>query len=109
VLRYEIKNLFATQPSILYFSFLGLEPDGCLVADQFRIRTKTFENAGAGKEKGLIRLLDDVPAKKNVLFCDGVVFFLDRRLLMGAKIFNQSKLHISYGYPKRKPHLQYRK
>ena len=68
LLRYEIKNLFATQPSILYFSFLGLEPDGCLVADQFRIRTKTFENAGAGKEKGLIRLLDDVPAKKNVLF-----------------------------------------
>ena len=86
MLRYEIKNLFAAQPSILYFSFLGLEPDGCLVADQFRIRTKTFENAGAGKEKGLIRLLDDVPAKKNVLFCDGVVFFLDRGLLMGASI-----------------------
>jgi hypothetical protein len=33
LLRYEIKNLFATQPAILFFSFLGLEPDGCLVAD----------------------------------------------------------------------------
>jgi hypothetical protein len=42
LLRYEIKNLFAAQPSILYFSFLGLEPDGCLVADQFRIRSNNF-------------------------------------------------------------------
>ena len=37
LLRYEIKNLFATVD--LIFSFIDLEPDGCLVADQFRIRT----------------------------------------------------------------------
>ena len=61
------------------------------IADQFRIRTKTFEITGAVKEKGLIRLLDDVPAKKTVLFCDGEVFFLDRGLLMGA-ILNNRKL-----------------
>ena len=40
----------------LIFSFIDLEPDGCLVADQFRIRTKTFEITGAVNEKGLIQL-----------------------------------------------------
>ena len=54
LLRYEIKNLFATVD--LIFSFIDLEPDGCLVADQFRIRTKTFEITGAVNEKGLIQL-----------------------------------------------------
>jgi hypothetical protein len=29
----------------LIFSFLGLEPDGCLVADQFRIRTNNYRKA----------------------------------------------------------------
>jgi len=47
MLRYEIKNLFATQPSILFFSSLGLEPDGCLVADQLRIRTNNYRKARA--------------------------------------------------------------
>jgi len=50
----------------------------------------TSEITGAGNEKGLIPALDDVPAKKNVLFCDGGVFFLDRNLLMGAKILTIS-------------------
>ena len=40
----------------LIFCFIDLEPDGCLVADQFRIRTKTFEITGAVNEKGLIQL-----------------------------------------------------
>jgi hypothetical protein len=34
--------------------------------------------------------------KKTVLFCDGEVFSLDRGLLMGASIWNQGKLQISY-------------
>ena len=55
---------------------------------------KTFEITGAGKEKGLIPLLDDVPAKKNVLFCEGEVFFLDRGLLMGAILCNMEPAEI---------------
>jgi hypothetical protein len=51
-----------------YFFIIGLEPDGCLVADQLRIRTKKFEITGAGTEKRLTPLLEDVPAKKNVAF-----------------------------------------
>jgi hypothetical protein len=49
------EGLFASQPSIFTFSFIGLDPDGCLVADRIRIRTKNIENSGAGNEKGLIR------------------------------------------------------
>ena len=60
----------------LIFSFIDLEPDGCLVADQLRIRTKTFEITGAGKEKGLIPLLDDVPAKKMYFFAMERYFLL---------------------------------
>ena len=56
----------------------------CLVADQFRIRTKTFEITGAVNEKGLIQLWMMSLQKKTVLFCDGEVFSLDRGLLMGA-------------------------
>jgi len=70
----------------LIFSFIDLEPDGCLVADQFGIRTKTFEITGAVNEMGLIQLWMMFLQKKTVLFCDGEVFSLDRGLLMGAII-----------------------
>ena len=73
----------------LVFSFIDLEPDGCLVADQFRIRTKTFEITGAVNEKGLIQLWMMSLQKKTVLFCDGEVFSLDRGLLMGAQYFKE--------------------
>jgi len=33
--------------------------------------------------------------QKNALFCDGEVFFVDRGLLMGASIPNQTILQIS--------------
>ena len=52
----------------LALSFIDLEPDGCLVADRSRIRTKKFEITGAGTEEGRIPLLEDVPAKKIVAF-----------------------------------------
>ena len=45
---------------------------------------KKIEITGAGTEKRLTPLLEGVPAKKSVDFCDGEVFFLDRNLLMGA-------------------------
>jgi len=48
------EDLFASQPSIFTFSFTGLDPDGCLVADRIRIRTNKFENPDAGYDKGLI-------------------------------------------------------
>ena len=70
----------------LIFSFIDLEPDGCLVADQFGIRTKTFEITGAVNEMGLIQLWMMSLQKKTMLFCDGEVFSLDRGLLMGAII-----------------------
>jgi len=89
LLRYELKKLFAAQLSILFFPSLGLEPDGCLVADQIRIRTKTIEKPGCRLRKGAVPTLDCVPAKKIVLFCDVEVFFIDRGLLMDAKISNQ--------------------
>ena len=57
-----------------------------------------MESTGAGKDKGLIPFLDDVPAKKIVLFCDGGVFFLDRGLLMGASMSTCYKFNISNAY-----------
>jgi hypothetical protein len=85
LLRYEILSVSSLRNRRFYFFIIGLEPDGCLVADQLRIRTKKFEITGAGTEKELTPLLEDVPAKKNCsFFCDGEVFFLDRVLLMGA-------------------------
>ena len=36
------EDLSASQPSIFAFSFTGLDPDGCLVADRIRIRTNKF-------------------------------------------------------------------
>ena len=46
------EDLLATQPLILFF-LNDLDPDGCLVADQLRIRTKTLESTGADNKKGL--------------------------------------------------------
>jgi len=37
----------------LAFSFIDLEPDGCLVADQLKVHAKHFEKQGADKQKGL--------------------------------------------------------
>ena len=38
--------------TVCYFSFNGLDPDGCLVADQLRVRIKTLEKPGAVTQKG---------------------------------------------------------
>ena len=68
------------------FYFLNdLDPDGCLVADQLRACTKTLESTGADKQKGLIPIWRLTLQKKDIIFCDGEVFSLDRGLLMGAK------------------------
>ena len=67
------------------FYFLNdLDPDGCLVADQLRACTKTLESTGADKQKGLIPIWRLTLQKKDIIFCDGEVFSLDRGLLMGA-------------------------
>jgi hypothetical protein len=68
LLRYEILSVSSLRNRRFYFFIIGLEPDGCLVADRSRIRTKKFEITGAGTEKGLTPLLEDVPAKKIVAF-----------------------------------------
>ncbi len=60
----------------LIFSFIDLEPDGCLVADQFRIRTETFEITGAVNEKGLIQLWMMSLQKKLYFFAMVECFFL---------------------------------
>jgi len=49
------EGLSATQPPILFF-LNDLDPDGCLVADQLRIRTKTLESTGADNKKGLLSI-----------------------------------------------------
>ena len=68
------------------FYFLNdLDPDGCLVADQLRACTKTLESTGADKQKGLIPIWRLTLQKKDIIFCDGEVFSIDRGLLMGAK------------------------
>ena len=69
----------------LTFSFIDLEPDGCLVADQLASATRTFENPGAGDQKVQIQLWV-LFLQKLILFCDGELFFIDRGLLMGAMI-----------------------
>ena len=79
------EDLSALHPSIFTFSFTGLDPDGCLVADQRKVHTITIENSGADKQKGLIPIWRLTQQKKDIIFCDGEVFFLDRGLLMGAK------------------------
>jgi len=65
-------------------SFTDLDPDGCLVADQLRIRTKPLEKPGADKQKRFHLLRIVTLQKKYIILCDGQVFFLDRGLLMGA-------------------------
>jgi hypothetical protein len=66
------------------FSFIDLEPDGCLVADQLK----------ADKQKGLHPRWVVTLQKKLYSFCDGQMFFIDRGLLMGAMICNLVKLQI---------------
>jgi len=69
----------------LMFFFLGLEPDGCLVADQIRIRTKNLRKARVQASKRGSADFGLCPCKKKCsFFCDGEVFSLDRCLLMGA-------------------------
>jgi hypothetical protein len=80
--------LLATQPPILFF-LNDLDPDGCLVADQLRACTKTLESTGADKQKSLIPNWRLTLQKKDINFCDGEVFSLDRGLLMGAKSATQ--------------------
>ena len=94
--------MVAAQPSIYFFLSLTLNLMGAWQQINLGSAPKILEITGAGKEKGLIPFLDDVPAKKNVLFCDGGVFFLDRGLFMGANIWNQDKLHVSSRYQKKK-------
>ena len=67
-----------------YFFLNDLDPDGCLVADQLRACTKTLESTGADKQKSLIPNWRLTLQKKDIIFCDGEVFSLDRGLLMGA-------------------------
>ena len=70
-----------------YFFLNDLDPDGCLVADQLRACTKTLESTGADKQKSLIPNWRLTLQKKDIIFCDGEVFSLDRGLLMGASIW----------------------
>jgi hypothetical protein len=78
------EGLFALQPPIFTFSFTGLDPDGCLVADRLRVRTKILEKPGAVTQKGHGPLWMLTLQKKIIIFCDGEVFSIDRGLLMGA-------------------------
>jgi len=66
------------------YSFISLDPDGCLVADQLRGRTKTLEKPGAEQPKGHAPLWTTTLQKNILIFCDGEVFSLDSSLLMGA-------------------------
>ena len=43
------EGLSVTQPPILFLN--DLDPDGCLAADQLKVRTKIFESTGAGNKK----------------------------------------------------------
>jgi hypothetical protein len=45
-----------------------------------------------------VRLTEICSCKKRYPFCDGVVFFVDRSLLMGANTFNSLNLHILSKY-----------
>jgi hypothetical protein len=60
------------------------------IGSSFKKYTITIENSGADKQKGLIPIWRLTLQKKDIIFCDGEVFFLDRGLLMGAKIKGQS-------------------
>ena len=67
-----------------YFFLNEIDPDGYLAADQLRACTKTLESTGADKQKSLIPIWRLTLQKKDIIFCDGEVFSLDRGLLMGA-------------------------
>ena len=67
-----------------YFFLNDLDPDGHLAADQLKACTKTLESTGADKQKSLIPNWRLTLQKKDIIFCDGEVFSLDRSLLMGA-------------------------
>ena len=63
------------------FFLIDLEPDGCLVAEQLRIRTKNLWNNGRRPQKGADSVLELVLQKKvNFLnmhfFAMGEYFFL---------------------------------
>jgi hypothetical protein len=76
----------------------GLDPDGCLVADLRKVQTIIFEKVGRRDSKGSSSGLNIDPAKKNIIFCVGKVFSLDRGLLMGAKSLNSLKpIDIKFG------------
>lgn len=68
--------------------FISLDPDGCLVADQLKIWTTTVWKTGAGNEKELNPIWIFVSAKNGFFFCDGLVFFIDTNLLMGAIVLD---------------------
>ena len=57
----------------------------------------TFEKTGADKQTGYFRA-GWLPCKKLYYFCDGLVFFIDRDLLMGAIIWNLNKFQIRFEY-----------
>ena len=75
----------------LTISFTGLDPDGCLVADQRKVYAKHLKYREQRNQRGYFRA-GWWPCKKLYYFCDGWVFFIDRGLLMGACI-ESLKLH----------------
>jgi len=80
----KIRKVASLRNLRFYFFLNDLDPDGCLVADQLRACTKTLESTGADKQKSLIPNWRLTLQKKDIIFCDGEVFSLDRGLLMGA-------------------------
>jgi hypothetical protein len=67
----------------LIISFSGLDPDGCLGADQRKVYAKHLKYRVQINKRVTSALVGD-PAKKQYHFCDGQVFSIDRDLLMGA-------------------------
>ena len=57
------------------FSFIDLEPDGCLAADQLASATSTFENPGVSGRKVQIRLWV-CPCKNKCVFAMEKCFLL---------------------------------
>jgi len=77
--------LLRSATSDFIFFLNDLDPDGCLVADQLKVQTKILESTGADNKKGLLLNWVLTLQKKDIIFCVGGVFSLDRGLLMGAK------------------------
>jgi len=78
--------LLRSATSDFIFFLNDLDPDGCLVADQLKVQTKILESTGADNKKGLLLNWVLTLQKKDIIFCVGEVFSLDRGLLMGANI-----------------------